>query len=281
MYDGMLYAQSGSAMDVFDANGMMDCSGTPKTCSPLWSTTDVGLSDEVTISSNNLAYVVGAAGTTIYVFDALGKSGCTGTPVVCSPLWTYTTEVPAAIPVVSGSTLYVDTGLPIPSTSGGLEAFDANGSSNCSGTPTVCTPLWRSSSEYASLQPPAVANGEVYVPSGQIAAFSANGSTNCSGLPTICTPLWTSSAVGGWSPLTVGGSVLYAVSRGHNLYAFDATGVSGCSKAVCNPLWSENSLIPQGVSIANDGTVYVTSVNSVQVGNVLVQRGYVDAFALP
>ena len=45
----------------------------------------------------------------------------------------------------------------------GLNAFDAAGTTNCSGTPKVCQPLWSSHSGTASGYAIAVANGNVYV----------------------------------------------------------------------------------------------------------------------
>ena len=294
VHDEKLYAAGGGSMEVFDANGEVDCSGTPKTCSPMWSTTDIGAgSASVTLSNSNIAYVLGA--TAIYAFDGEGHTNCSGTPAVCSPLRSYPTQYPAAIPVVSGSTLYVDTfaisgTAANPTLDGGLEAFDATGSTNCSGTPAVCTPLWQSSAAYASQQPAAVANGDVYVPSsaGPIAAFSADGSTNCSGAPTICSPLWTTSVGGGWSPITIGGSVLYDTVSGHDVYAFDATGVNGCTLAVCTPLWTlanlatppSTTLPGLGATIAN-GTLYVSGFTVVQTGDQIFDSGLVDAFGLP
>ena len=290
--NGMLYALSGGVMEVFDANGTVDCSGTPKICSPIWTTTDVGGGNTVTISGG-VAYMMGGTGTTVYAFDAGGHTNCSGTPAVCSPLRTYTTQyLSAGIPVVSGSTLYVNTyeisGTPRNATlNGGLEAFDATGSTNCSGTAVVCTPLWLSSSTYASQEPPVVANGDVYVAAGSIAAFAANGTTGCSGTPKVCSPLWTTSAGGGGS-LTVGGSVLYDTLSGHALYAFDATGVNGCTNAVCSPLWSRtnlggsSSILPgPWTSIANDGTLYVSAFAETQNGSQIVIGGLVDAFRVP
>jgi hypothetical protein len=55
--------------------------------------------------------------------------------------------------------------------SGALDAFSAAGTTGCSGSPLVCTPLWTSpagtSIAYSS---PAVVNGMVYV--GQWTVFS-------------------------------------------------------------------------------------------------------------
>jgi hypothetical protein len=56
-----------------------------------------------------------------------------------------------------------------------LRAFDASGTTNCSGTPKVCTPVWTNDNLFAPIQSsPAVANGYVYIGgslNGGIAAF--------------------------------------------------------------------------------------------------------------
>jgi outer membrane protein assembly factor BamB len=44
-----------------------------------------------------------------------------------------------------------------------LYAFDAMGTTNCSGTPKVCTALWTFTTGARLLSSPAVANGLVYV----------------------------------------------------------------------------------------------------------------------
>ena len=89
----------------------------------------------------------------IVAFDANGSRGCSGSPKVCTPLWEYATNYPVVdgYAADSGTTLYLDTFYsPAPRQfEGDTEAFDANGSSGCSGMPTLCTPLW--SSGYYSL----------------------------------------------------------------------------------------------------------------------------------
>ena len=77
-----------------------------------------------------------------------------------------------------------------------LEAFDAAGVTNCSGTPKTCSPLWLSDVTTEAVGAPAVADGIVYVSEaahiegGQLAAFDASGNTDCSGTPKVCEPLW-------------------------------------------------------------------------------------------
>jgi hypothetical protein len=182
-------------------------------------------------------------------------------------MWRYAPTVSglSGYPVVAAGRLYVEsfsfTGTAMhPSYAGALEAFDANGVTGCSGTPTVCRPLWRTAGKtYASQAPPAVANHTVFVAAfaGPIAAFDANGSIHCSGTPKKCAPIRrTSTASGGGTvgaapALVVGGNVLYALAGNGSIVAFDATGSTDCSSSVCNPLWSsppESGLSP---TIAN------------------------------
>jgi hypothetical protein len=73
-----------------------------------------------------------------------------------------------------------------------LFAFDANGVTNCSGTPTTCSPLWTATTGSDIQSSPAVANGVLYVGSWDhnFYAYDAAGMTNCSGTPKTCGPLW-------------------------------------------------------------------------------------------
>src|SRR6202012_1072005 len=72
-----------------------------------------------------------------------------------------------------------------------LEAFDVAGSTNCAGTPKVCSPLWTAANvgglvsvtgtiAYAPMESP--------VQTGAF-AFDATGVNGCSGTPKVCTPL--------------------------------------------------------------------------------------------
>lgn len=254
--DGNLYA--------FDAAGSTGCSGTPKVCTPLWT---APLGSAVYSSPTvvgGLVYVMPSAGT-LAVFDATGTSGCSGTPKVCSALWTAPTG-PAqyglgASPAVSGGVVYVTTDK--------LYAFDASGSSGCSGSPKSCSPLWTGTTGNAMVSSPAVSGGRVYQPVGQnLLVFDAAGTVGCSGTPKVCTPEWTapldSTVFQPSSPAVADGYVY--VSSGAALYAFDAAGLQSCSgvPVVCSPVWS--AAVGQGghtpasssPSVAN-GVVFVGS----------------------
>jgi outer membrane protein assembly factor BamB len=153
----------------------------------------------------------------------------------------------------------------IGSDDGKLYAFDASGSTGCSGTPKICAPLWTDATGGPIASSPAVVNGVVYVGSSddKLYAFDASGTTGCSGTPKTCTPLWTATTGGAIasSPTVANGSV-YIGSGDHKLYAFSAAGTTGCSGTpkVCSPLWTATTGGVVDSSPAVDGgSVYVAS----------------------
>jgi hypothetical protein len=173
-----------------------------------------------------------------------GTTGCSGTPVVCQPLWTADlgswTET-FSQPLVYQGTVYV-TALSTntyPPT-GALEAFDADGVKNCSGVPVVCQPLWTAS--VASWNGPNAANGNLYVTDfvKGLEVFDAAGVKGCSGTPTVCQPLWSSSPVTTLSTPSIAGGKVYVTDLNNGVDVFDAAGVKNCSgaPAVCQPLFS-------------------------------------------
>ena len=257
----------------FDANGVTNCSGTPKVCQPIWTAPlDTGGSCCAIAESPNVTSGVvyvstyqtpglpanGPAGT-VEAFDANGVTDCSGTPTVCQPLWTTASDVGYSAPAVANGILYAvgeDT----------LDAFSANGTTNCSGTPTACQPLWTAtldtSPTYISTVSPVVSGGVVYAQSANfnLEAFDANGVTNCSGTPTTCTPLWTATETG--LDAMANGIVYGLTDANGNLSAFDAKGVTNCSGTpkTCIPLWSYSLTEPVGpVSVANGLVFYGSS----------------------
>jgi outer membrane protein assembly factor BamB len=265
--NGVLYVASDpsgplSKLFAFDAAGA-GCAGSPTTCSPLW-TADVGndtMGDSPAVA-NGFVYIGGSDGT-LYVFDAAGNTGCSGTPKTCTPLWT--AEVGGTLgasAVVAGSIVYI----------GGANtfyAFDANGSRNCSGVPKTCAALWTANVGVATAA--AVANGMVYIASfndERLYAFDASGHTNCTtATPRTCTPLW----FGGTGPVTgapaiANGFVYLAEQLGSagELAAYDASGINNCSSGpptkACNPVWAGQTPVPltTAPAVAN-GVVYVHS----------------------
>ena len=256
--DGKLYA--------LDAAGTTNCSGTPKTCAPLW-TANVGWSavDSSPAVVNGVVYVVaGPYGETLSAFDAAGTTNCSGTPKTCLPLWTTPSfSTVGSSPTVANGVVYV-----APLTA--CRHTTPTGTTNCSGTPKTCTPLWTAAGGAGSS--PAVANGVVYVSSGsKLAAFSAAGTTNCSGTPKTCTPLWTTltNSTGSFSSPAVENGVVYASSNlsysDARLYAFSAAGTTNCSGTpkTCVPLWTtpSRSTAFSSPAVAN-GVVYVGSAGN-------------------
>jgi len=157
----------------FDATGVTNCSGTPKICTPLWMAPTAGGVQSSPAVANGVVYV-GSEDDNLYAFDANGVTGCSGTPTTCSPLWTATiTAFPIdSSPTVENGVVYVG------SSNQEVQAYDASGTINCSGTPKVCTPLWHTPSQSGGTiyDSPIVVNGTLYYGSG-------NGSVYAFGLP--------------------------------------------------------------------------------------------------
>ena len=274
---GVVYVSDGNGtLYAFDAAGNRNCSGTPKTCSPLWTSSLGGGSPSV---SDGVVYVTGggvlsainaASGATLW---SATTNGTLSDPVVANgvvyvgfsvlvghapvaelraydassgaPLWTGAVQPgnlnsPPA-PAVAAGVVYVGSQYDVAP----LSAFDAAGSTNCSGTPKTCSPLWTSGA-FVVTTPPAIANGVVYGSSeGLLLAFDAIGNTNCSGTPKTCSPLWFGNYGGNNTPFgdapAVANGVVYVGTENDNLLAFDAAGNIGCSappSSTCNPLWT-------------------------------------------
>jgi outer membrane protein assembly factor BamB len=300
----------------FDANGNTNCSGTPKTCAPLWTASTVSFIDSSPTVANGVVYIgsSGSADHNFFAFDATGNTNCSGTPKTCAPLWIGSTGNVDSSPAVSNGMVYVG------DEDGNLSVFDAAGTTNCSGVPKVCTALWTYQSSGGAMSP-AVVNGVVYDGDAldNVAAFDAAGQTNCSGTPKMCQHLWTTdlnsaqqgifsspavahgtvyignqcnlsgpfvqplcnnppyfyalnaatgavrwTAINSLAPIlsspAVANGLVFVGSGDGNLYAFDAAGNLGCSgtPTSCSPLWSFDTGGPVNSSpaIAN-GKVYV------------------------
>jgi hypothetical protein len=112
-------------------------------------------------------------------YDAAGTTNCSGTPKTCQPLWTAATFYPQgpSPPTVANGVVYVSSGecsQQCEITDSALEAFDAAGTTNCSGVPKTCQPLWATfgSSETSDLRSSAViSHGVVYVGLDKLYAF--------------------------------------------------------------------------------------------------------------
>jgi PQQ-like domain len=277
--DGDVFLTYVGGVLAFDAAGAKNCSGTPKICNPLWSTsthlsTGPGFSPGhgSPVVANGVLFVPGygdgvipsQGGAYVAAFDSAGSADCSGTPVICAPMWT-TTGVPVSLgntgtPTVANGVIYIADG----ST---LYAFDATGSSGCSGTLKTCAPLWTGAMSGPSSTAAVVADGTVYAGTESgLDAFGAAGTTNCSTTTTLktCAPLWTAPVVA--DALAVADGVVYAATNGA-LDAVDATAPADCpgtgTTRTCTlaPLWtSANStyVYTGSLTVAN-GIVYVTS----------------------
>jgi hypothetical protein len=272
---GILYVDT-NQLYAFDATGATHCSAAPATCIPLW-TAPTAYFDGMAIANGDV-FVTDAEG--VQAFDAAGSVNCSGTPKICAPLWATSTRSSTGAPftpgtgspVVANGILYVPgygDGLALSSGGAYVAAFDAAGTTDCSGTPVVCVPMWTTNGAPESTGnsgSPAIANGVLYLANGTLYAFDAAGSANCSGTPKVCAPLWTAAMPGGptYSAPAVADGVVYVGTSLSGLYAFDAAGSANCSAAAtaktCAPLWTAS--IPSGVDgtpAVAGGVVYVAS----------------------
>jgi len=259
---GFVYVSTAGMVKVYKADGSAGCSGVPLTCQPVW-TADVGgrtLFNAPTIANgtmfvSTMANSSSSPGNLLFAFDAAGRSGCSSTPVACTPLWTSPVGY-APSPTVSNGFVYV-------AQQKTMSVLDANGVENCSGTPKVCSPLWTSAPltsgvSFGGFSAPTVGRATAYLIdyNGTVYAYDANGSTGCAGSPVVCSPKWTAvlSSPGsadflGWVGPVLDGSRLLTYTSTFNtgtglvdtvVSAFDADGVANCSGSpvACQPVWS-------------------------------------------
>jgi eukaryotic-like serine/threonine-protein kinase len=236
--NGVVYVGSGdNKLYAFDAT----------TGATLWTATTGDVVRSSPAVANGIVYVGGGDGK-LYAFDAAGTTNCSGTPKTCSPLWTSVTLGYSLFssPVVANGFAYIGSPGPnIDLTNGELYAFDALGTTNCSGTPKTCSPLWANGTGgYPVFSSPAVANGIVYVSVGyNVYAFdAATGASKWAA---------TTGGIEASSPAVVNGAV-YVGSLDNKVYAFNAgTGAILWTAATGNQVFSSPA-------VAN-GIVYVGS----------------------
>ena len=204
--NGVVYVASGSTLDAFSTTSH----------ALLWSAPHV--SDQWAPAVVNGVVYIGGGGSPagLAAFSANGTTGCSGTPLVCKPLWVGDAGSAAiSAPAVVKGVVYVGA-------NSNLYAFSASG---C-GT-TACQPLWHGALTNFVSSSPAVANGVAYITSadGNLYAFSTSSEAL----------LWT-AVIGGFdnSSPAVANGVVYVGAHGL-LRAFKAT---GCSAATCHPLWT-------------------------------------------
>jgi eukaryotic-like serine/threonine-protein kinase len=232
--DNSLYA--------FDATGSTHCSGSPKSCTPIWKTNTLGGDVPASPSVVNGLVYIASLGGTLFAFDAAGSTNCSGgVPRICAPVWTAaTTGDVIASPTVAVGRVFVVSANGFPDA---VYAFDAT-----DGTPLWSAPGVDLDQHRHTHSAPAVAKGVVYVglpggsldPRDVVAAFDAAGNTGCSGTAPArtCEPMWADDVDGLPASPTVINGVLYV--QADRLYAFDAAGVTNCSGTPkhCAPLWT-------------------------------------------
>jgi hypothetical protein len=286
---GRLYA--------YDAAGHTNCTtGAPRSCDPLWSAviqtntrSSPAVGDNtVFVTAPDFAQPSDALGA-LYAFDARGTTNCSGSPKMCTPLWTARVPGPSGFtpnsPVIAYGRVYVSMG-------SGIQVFDEAGKLGCSGTPKVCGPLFTIDRD----GDPTIANGKVFVGGGSESptwvAYDANGQQGCSGVPLTCAPLFAGIAdcppngCFASRPVVQANKVFLAVSgedefgraRAGSLNAFDANGIQNCHSpgfffdVECSPVWStgQGSVGYDNVSAAAS-TVYVdeTAVNFPTVSTIV------------
>jgi hypothetical protein len=293
---------------VYDASGTTGCSGTPTVCEPLWKLPR-GPYDHYSVTTSSDTFQFSAPVSTsdddFSTFSAFDVAGCPGSPVPCDPAWTARStgyenvgsELDDGLATLTSPT--VADGKVFVGAEANVYALDAAGTTNCSGSPKVCTPLWQMAGAIQNGGPIAVHEGNVFVHGAQaegyragVFAYDANGQEHCLDNETgqrYCFPLWASDygLTGSYilpSAMTstpIAGGVIYsmvAVYEGtHRLYAFDEHGNTGCTTEDldvfpvrrCPPLWTADlpvasSSFKLDMAVA-DGKVYVPNDTGVQV----------------
>lgn len=158
----------------YRADGSGCSPGAPKVCTdPVWVTDagPVGYTEGAIAVAGGRMFRTDA--TTLKVYDVAGIENCTGSATkTCTPLWTAATggtTGPPAAPAVANGLVFVG------ADNGSVNAFDAHGVTNCSGTPRVCAPLWTG---HVSGQ-----LGDVVVSGGRLFVPSSDGTVTVFGLP--------------------------------------------------------------------------------------------------
>jgi hypothetical protein len=162
----------------------VDSTGRLEADAPYFAQSWLGLGDgpmgEAAAVAGKSVYAV--AGDQLYAFNALFSQSLCPPHQDCQPLWTAPLGGKAGpfAPVVADGKVFLTT------RSGDVEAFDADGVTNCSGSPTTCAPLWKHSFGVDTFSgPPAIIRatsgspGIVYVSAmtsaARVVAYSEDG----------------------------------------------------------------------------------------------------------
>ena len=157
---GVVYVGSNDQkLYAFDAAATTGCAGSPKVCAPLWTGATGGAAFSSPAVAGGVVYV-GSFDKRLYAFDAGGVTGCSGAPKSCVPLWTSEalSDLVISSPAAVGGLVFLGEG----AGGRGVLAFDAAGTTGCSGTPKVCAPVWAGAMPAGVRSSPAVAGSMVY-----------------------------------------------------------------------------------------------------------------------
>lgn len=230
-----------------------NCSGTPLICHPLWSAATLpGSGGQSPVSTeavvaNGVVYAGGADG--VYAYSANGTTGCTGTPLVCQPLWRGsdgTGWYPGHSPALADGKVCI-------TTANGVYAFSAGG---CGAA--TCQPSWSyvDPNSFTGFSAPAVAYGTIYVNAQDAIA----GAFALYAFSTSGTKLWASPLPDGYgshaADVTIANGVAYAGDQG-DVEAYNAS--SG------TPLWTLAG--PNGYQGSWDTPIVVNGVLFATEGN--------------
>lgn len=206
--------------------------------------------------SGGVVYVTGEDGNFDAFSTTVSGTNCSGSPVICNPVWTAAVggagTIAQSSPTVSGGMVYVAAGYD----------FFAFNTAGCGAA--VCPPAWKAAhnpvngqSPVSGGSTPAVVGNVVYV--GGFAGLYAYRAAGCGAA--TCSELWHGNASSGAdtnsvtssSPAVAGGVAF--IGAGNNLDAF-STGCSG----TCQPLWSfpTGAEVDSSPAVAN-GRVYIGS----------------------
>ena len=114
-------------LQAYSATGGAGCTGSPKTCPPLWQAQGTGFSQPLALDG----VVYADHGGVLEAYDGTGARNCSGSPLVCTPLWSGTG--PGLHPIAEGGRVYV-------AGNGEVDAYSTD-PSGCTGTPVVCRPV--------------------------------------------------------------------------------------------------------------------------------------------
>jgi outer membrane protein assembly factor BamB len=228
-------ANTNGQVVALDPSGLNDCSfNSMDICTPqfTFATPPNQPVYATPVVSGNLLLI--SVADIVYAFDATGSQNCSGTTIICTPLWS--TEPMGGInmstPVIFGSNFIVHDSI-------GLYSFSTTGV-NCtsSSSSLVCNPLWSAPYGNQSYMPPAIYNTTVFSTSGgKLLAFDANGVVNCRGIPDVCNPEWTAQSAEDQLGVAVDSSTGEVFTASNYVYGFDANGITNCSNGTCSPIW--------------------------------------------